>query len=79
VFAQWPANGGSVDRFPQLEETEPECPQARTFPRSTEPSGLVWSAAGVIATLQADGANDARTLRREWRRLIRRGACGSVF
>ena len=80
ALAEWPANGGSVDRFPLLLDGDPSCPQARSFPRSTEPSGIVWSTPhGLIMTLQADGANDARTLRREWRKLIRRGACGPRF
>jgi hypothetical protein len=29
----------------------------------------------VVRTLQADGANDARTLESEWIKLIRRGVC----
>lgn len=77
ALAEWPAAGGNIDRFALLMPREPDCPTARTFPRGTAPNGIVWSTAhGLIMTLQTDGANDARTLRREWRRLIRRGVCG---
>jgi hypothetical protein len=76
ALAQWPANGGSIDRFPPFAQTEPECAGARTFSRGQRPNGIVWSTSrGLIMTLQADGANDARTLELEWRKLIRRGAC----
>jgi hypothetical protein len=77
ALAEWPADGGSIERFALLEPLEPDCRAARTFPRGTGPRGIVWSTShGLILTLQTDGANDARTLRREWRRLIRRGVCG---
>jgi hypothetical protein len=76
ALAQWPANGGNVDRFAPLSEGEPDCPGARRFARGAKPSGIVWSTPhGFIMTLQADGKSDARTLRTEWRKLIRRGAC----
>jgi hypothetical protein len=76
ALAQWPANGGNVDRFAPLSEGEPDCSSARSFARGTKPSGIVWSTPhGFVMTLQADGKNDARTLGTEWRKLIRRGAC----
>jgi hypothetical protein len=76
ALAQWPANGGSVERFAPLEPRDPGCADARTFTRGTKPSGIVWSTPrGLIMTLQADGANDARTLEIEWSKLIRRGVC----
>jgi hypothetical protein len=76
AFAQWPANGGTVDQFALLDHGDPDCPDARTFPRATKPDGIVWSTPhGLVMTLQADGANDARTLNIEWRKLIRRGVC----
>jgi hypothetical protein len=76
VLAQWPAHGGSIDRFALRDEVTADCPDARIFPRGTKPNGIVWSTPhGFIMTLQADGANDARTLEIEWNKLIRRGAC----
>ena len=76
ALAEWPANGGTLAHFPSLGAQEPECPDARTFSRGTRPNGIVWSTTrGLIMTLQADGANDARTLELEWRKLIRRGVC----
>jgi hypothetical protein len=76
ALAEWPANGGTIARFAPLADAEPDCPDARTFSRGTRPNGIVWSTTrGLIMTLQADGANDARTLELEWRKLIRRGVC----
>jgi hypothetical protein len=76
VLAEWPAHGGTIDRFAPHEPVEPECSSARSFPRGVQPNGIVWSTArGVVRTLQADGANDARTLESEWIKLIRRGVC----
>ncbi|MGD0474183.1 MAG: hypothetical protein ABSB70_13370 [Candidatus Velthaea sp.] len=76
ALAEWPANGGTLTRFAPLDQPELGCADARTFSRGTRPNGIVWStSSGLIMTLQADGANDARTLELEWRKLIRRGAC----
>jgi hypothetical protein len=76
ALAQWPANGGTIARFLPLDPVEPGCENARSFPRGTRPNGIVWSTShGLIVTLQADGTNDAQTLGREWRKLIRRGVC----
>jgi hypothetical protein len=76
ALAQWPANGGSLAGFALLENGDPGCTGARTFSRGTKPNGIVWSTPhGLIMTLQADGANDARILQAEWKRLIRRGVC----
>ncbi len=77
VLAQWPRNGGSIDAFLEFPGDPPgDCPQVRTFARGTRPYGIVWTTPhGLVLTLQADGANDARTLEIEWRKLIRRGAC----
>ena len=76
ALAEWPSNGGTIARFAPLAEDEPGCTDVRTFSRGTGPNGIVWSTSrGLIMTLQADGANDARTLEVEWRKLIRRGAC----
>jgi hypothetical protein len=76
ALAEWPANGGTIARFAPLVEAEPNCPDAHTFSRGAGPNGIVWSTArGLIMTLQAEGANDARTLGLEWRKLIRRGVC----
>jgi hypothetical protein len=76
VLAEWPANGGTVAHFPPLDTGGAGCPDAHMFSRGTGPNGIVWStSSGLIMTLQADGANDARTLELEWRKLIRRGAC----
>lgn len=76
ALAEWPAHGGGIDRFAPHEPAEPECSSARSFPRGAQPNGIVWSTArGLVMTLQADGANDARTLESEWIKLIRRGAC----
>lgn len=76
ALAQWPANGGSIERFPPLAEPEPSCNAARMFARGTTPNGIVWSTPhGIVMTLQADGANDAQTLRSEWRKLLLRGVC----
>jgi hypothetical protein len=76
ALAEWPANGGTIARFAPLVEAEPDCPDAHTFSRGAGPRGIVWSTSrGLVMTLQADGANDARTLEWEWRKLIRRGAC----
>jgi hypothetical protein len=76
ALAEWPANGGTIARFAPLDKAEPACPDARTFSRGTRPNGIVWSTTrGLVMTLQADGANDARTLELEWRKLIRRGVC----
>jgi len=77
VLAQWPRNGGTIAMFQDFPGDPPDdCPQARTFVRGTTPYGIVWTTPhGLVLTLQADGANDARTLEIEWRKLIRRGAC----
>jgi hypothetical protein len=76
ALAQWPANGGTIERFAPLAQPEPGCAAARMFSRGASPSGIVWSTPhGLIMTLQADGANDAQTLQAEWRKLIRRGVC----
>jgi hypothetical protein len=76
ALAQWPSNGGGTSGFIPLPQPEPGCPDARRFSRGPRPSGIVWSTPrGLVMTLQADGASDARTLETEWRRLIRRGAC----
>ena len=76
ALAEWPANGGTLAHFSPLGAQEPGCPDARTFSRGTRPNGIVWSTTrGLIMSLQADGANDARTLELEWRKLIRRGVC----
>ncbi len=76
VLNQWPSNGGSLDDFDQIEPAEAECVDTHTFRRGTPPSGIVWSTPhGLIMTLQSDGASDAQTVRREWKKLIRRGAC----
>jgi hypothetical protein len=76
ALAQWPSNGGTIAAFPLRDPNEPGCPGARTFSRGTRPNGIVWSTShGLVMTLQADGANDARTLENEWRKLIRRGVC----
>jgi hypothetical protein len=76
TLAEWPANGGTLDHFPPLDAGEAGCPDVHTFSRGRRPNGIVWSTTrGLIMTLQAGGANDARTLELEWRKLIRRGAC----
>jgi hypothetical protein len=76
ALAEWPANGGTLAHFRALSPQEPDCPGAHTFSRERKPNGIVWSTPrGLIMTLQADGANDARTLELEWSKLIRRGAC----
>jgi len=76
ALAQWPANGGTLDRFLPYDDADAECSDARMFSRGTKPNGIVWSTPhGRILSLQADGANDARTLNKEWLKLIRRGAC----
>jgi hypothetical protein len=76
VLAQWPRNGGNLEAFAPLEPADEACGDAATFPRGTPPSGIVWSTPhGLIMTLQPDGASDARIVRQEWKKLIRRGAC----
>lgn len=75
-LAQWPGGGGKLDGFAALANPDPDCPSARNFSRGTTPSGIVWSTPhGIIMSLAADGKTDARTLRAEWKKLIRRGAC----
>jgi hypothetical protein len=76
ALAQWPAHGGSIERFAPLRNGDAACTDARTFRRTEGPDGIVWSTPrGLVMTLQADGTNDARTLEAEWRKLILRGAC----
>jgi hypothetical protein len=76
VLAQWPRNGGTIDGFLPFAGDTAGCADVRTFSRGTTPRGIVWSTPhGIVLTLQADGANDARTLEIEWKKLIRRGAC----
>jgi len=74
VLTQWPANGGTIDGFPALRANDPDCRDARSFPRPG--SGIVWSTPrGIVATLRPDGESDAKMLLAEWHRLVRRGAC----
>jgi hypothetical protein len=74
VLTEWPANGGTIDGFPALRAGDPDCRDARSFPRPG--SGIVWSTPrGIVATLRPDGERDAKMLLAEWHRLVRRGAC----
>jgi hypothetical protein len=74
VLTQWPANGGSIADFPALGASDPDCRDARSFPRAG--SGIVWiTPRGIVATLRPDGESDAKILVAEWHRLARRGAC----
>jgi len=74
VLTEWPANGGSIDGFPTLPATDPDCRNARSFPIAG--GGIVWSTPrGIVATLRPDGETDANVLVAEWHRLVRRGAC----
>jgi hypothetical protein len=76
ALAQWPANGGSIRRFPALVPQDADCSEAGSFSGGAQPRGIVWTTArGQIRTLAPDGASDARTLEIEWKKLIRRGAC----
>ncbi len=74
VYSQWPANGGTIDGFPSLRASDPDCTSARAFPR--DGAGIVWiTPRGIVATLRPDGESDANGLVAEWHRLVRRGAC----
>ncbi len=76
ALAQWPLGGGTITGFATYEPALAACGSARTFRRGTTPNGIVWTTPrGVVMTLQADGANDARILEAEWTLLVRRGAC----
>jgi hypothetical protein len=74
VLTEWPAGGGTIDDFPPLRAKDPDCRDARSFPRAG--TGIVWSTPrGIVATLRPDGGTDAKALVAEWHRLVRRGAC----
>jgi len=74
VLTEWPAGGGTIDDFPALRGADPDCRDARSFPRAG--TGIVWmTSRRIVATLRPDGAGDARMLLAEWHRLVRRGAC----
>ncbi len=76
VFSQWPRNGGSLARYPLIDEGDAACPSARVVTRGAAGDGIVWTTpGGLVSSLIPDGRSDAPNVYAEWRKLIRRGAC----
>jgi hypothetical protein len=76
VLRQWPRAGGSLARYAPL-PGQPGCADAHVAfgGDARRPKAIAWETASRVFLLQLDGSDDPASLKKEWSRLIARGAC----
>jgi hypothetical protein len=76
ILQEWPRNGGSLAAFQPLPATKP-CADVRAVGGNAKPRGVVWTTSrDVVMALTPEAGAEPRAILAEFRRLVRRGACG---
>ncbi|HEV3086208.1 MAG TPA: hypothetical protein VGX96_03200 [Candidatus Elarobacter sp.] len=76
LLQEWPRNGGSLGSFQPLAAAKP-CSDVRAIGGNAEPRGVVWTTSrDVVMALSPEAGAVPRAVLAEFRRLVRRGACG---
>jgi hypothetical protein len=78
LLREWPLGGGSIAQYPEMKPVG-TCKTGHSMIGPPNDSrGEAWTTQSLIFALQPDtfgGPTDVQALRREWARLIKRGAC----
>ena len=79
VLREWPLAGGSLDKYPSVPPMGTCTTGHFTLGTPQHPRAFAWTTPALAFTLQPDipsGANpDVPALKKEWARLVKRGAC----
>ena len=79
ILREWPLAGGSLDKYPSVPPIGTCTTGHLNLGTPTHPRGYAWTTATLAFALQPDvdsGVNpNVPALKKEWARLVKRGAC----